>query len=148
MANRINFVCGNSSDFYNSSMDDGTIYFLEDTQQLYKGSKLYGSGLQIIFDTFQNWLAKDNEVIAKDTILVYTDRTNVNGKNAPDIKITDGVATVGQLPFITDGIMSMLGMEKDDDGIVFNGKLSHSIAIGDNIYDGSSDVVVPIYNGE
>ena len=148
MANRINFVCGNSSDFYSSSIDDGTIYFLEDTQQLYKGSKLYGSGLQIIFDTFQNWLAKDNEVIVKDTILVYTDRTTVNGKNAPDIKITDGVTAVGRLPFITDGIMSMLGMEVEDDGIVFNGRLSHSIAIGDNVYDGSSDVVVPIYNGE
>ena len=134
--------------------------------------------------TFDEWLSISDKVLAAGTILVYTDRTSVNGEYIPDIKIADGKTSVANLPFlvernldsliekytkIVDDVQNeiyLLGAAQGSDAIkrntgikmqgsmitadIFDGmarKVEHSLTIGENKFDGSADVVVPVYKG-
>lgn len=149
MANKIKFITGNSASFASlETKDSNALYFLTDTQQIYKGDVLYSDGLLVQPATFENWLARADEILAAGTILIYTDRTVVDGVNCPDIKIADGEKTVAALPFLTDRFMESAGIDTSGDVPVFKGRLNHSITIGEHIYDGTADVNIPIYDGE
>lgn len=135
--------------------------------------------------TFDEWLAIGDKVLDAGTILVYTDRTSVDGEYVPDIKISDGRTSVSNLPFLVERNLSSLienyisiaddisneiyllgasqasndikrntGIKMKNDTITarfFNGvakSVEHSLTIGDKVYDGSSNVTIPIYEGD
>lgn len=52
--------------------------------------------------TFNEWLQLENNIPEAGTVLVYSDRSTVNGVPVPDIKIADGKTTVGELSFLMD----------------------------------------------
>lgn len=104
---------------------------------------------------FEDWLKESDEVYPAGTILVYTDRTTVDGVPVPDIKIANGVSTVEELPFLTDNNIEQFLNNNNisiSDGTIssktFEGAMSHKLIIGEYVYDGSEDIVIPVYNGE
>lgn len=102
-----------------------------------------------------DWLDKKDNVYPAGTVLVYTDRTTVDGVPVADIKIANGISTVGELPFLSDSDVEKYlknnGVSVEDGVIVattFRGALEHSLTIGPYVYNGSQDVEVPVYDGE
>lgn len=145
MANTVRFVYAQSGQ-YNSleTKDSNTIYFLEDTQQIYKGEILFSNGESCpVIQYNEN---KDNSQFPIGTVIIYPE--------IPDIKISDGSSNLSELPFLTDTInneLSNIGVERDENGkISFSGTLTHKLKFGDDdiVYDGSQDVTVPLYKAD
>lgn len=183
--------------FYNCNLDayealgvkeSGSLYFVSDTREIYKGEQLYASG-NSIGRTFQQWLDREDEVPESGMILIYTDRSCADGENLPDIKIADGVHSVKELPFISERTINALNLDyssvaennserlypigiadgskelsKNTKVFIEGGtitaekfigdmtatsaeKVNHKLYIGEQVYDGSEDVVVPTYDG-
>lgn len=55
---------------------------------------------EILSDTTSGWNSKVGLISSKDTIYVYTDYAESDGKKIPNIKIGDGNAYLIDLPFI------------------------------------------------
>lgn len=93
--------------------------------------------------TVEEWYEDGNYVPDAGEFIIFSDyktMTNENGEQVyvPSIKIGDGVSNVVQLPFITS-------MEVEKAKVAE--KLEHSLTIGTYVFDGSSDVEVPVYTG-
>lgn len=58
----------------------------------------------IYFNTTENWNTDLSYVPNSNDIIIYTDKSILNGKNVPGIKIGDGNAYLVDLPFITDDL--------------------------------------------
>lgn len=52
--------------------------------------------------SFTDWANIEDEIPKKGTILVYENRSTIDGKPVPDIKIANGVDTIKDLPFLVD----------------------------------------------
>ena len=65
-------------------------------------------GKKIIVDTTANWREKIRYIPNNGDILIYLDKTTINGVNIPGIKIGDGLAYGIDLPFIGDEIAYQL----------------------------------------
>lgn len=91
----------------------------------------------MMYGEFQNseYIAELGEIIV---ILDY--KHNENGINIPTFTIGDGVTEVKNLIIAGDytGTADVAKVAK---------KLEHSITIGEHVFDGTSDVSIPIYNG-
>ena len=98
--------------------------------------------IQLKNDTENNWNKALSFVPLMGEVIIYSpDDSHPFSR----IKVGDGVTTVINLPFIDattiDGV--------DIDNIVAK-KLNHTITFGANqafVFDGSEDVVVPVYMG-
>lgn len=83
----------------------------------------WNNNLDIIPDTGQFVIITDYQTKEENGELIFI----------PGIKIGDGINPINKLPIIhSDGV----------------GKLEHSLTIGEHVFDGTSDVIVGIYNGE
>lgn len=85
--------------------------------------------------TIASWAANADYIPADGEIIIYSNKDVVNNTNIPGLKIGDGVTAVGTLPFISAGYAT---------------KLQHTLTFGSNqnyTFDGSADVVVPVYPG-
>lgn len=106
-----------------------------------EGNLVVASPPPITVKTTNEWLNNDDYVPRKGEIVVYSDyKQIVEGgvtKNIPSLKIGDGVSPIRQLFFVGTG---------NDGGT--SGKLEHSLTIGTHVFDGTADIVIPIYEGE
>lgn len=83
----------------------------------------WNNNLDIIPDTGQFVIITDYQTKEENGELI----------SIPGIKIGDGINSINKLPMIySDGV----------------GKLEHSLTIGEHVFDGTSDVVVDVYDGE
>ena len=104
----------------------------------------------IMADTSANWAANINYTPALNSIIIYTDAQikrdgQGNVIKIPSMKIGDGITACADLPFVDAGTLS--GVKVEDLRIQ---KLDHSITFGAHqayTFDGSADVVVPVYLG-
>lgn len=136
MSNSVKFVYAQSEKFNAlENKDSNTLYFLEDTRQIYKGDILFSNETQSVF-LYESSL--DDSKLPKGTIITYPD--------IPDMKISDGILSVKNLPFFSN----TFGITKEDDELSFSGRLNHKLIFGDNeiVYDGSEDVRVPTYKSD
>lgn len=134
----VKFLTGTKLDFDNLlEKEEGTLYFLSDTQEIYKGNVRYGSNTNIVTATYEEFENNDT-IYPAGTLLVYTDKTS-DSNNTPGIKISDGEKPIADLPFT--------GGTPIDDG---TGSLKElkPLKIGNFTYDGTTEVVIPIYNGQ
>lgn len=156
-SNALKVITTTSNNLNKLQQVNGQMIFVSDEQKIYfdykDERKPYSSTL--IQKTFTEWLNESDKVFPAGTILVYTDRTVVDGEYAPDIKIADGKTAVKDLPFTIErkieSVLEGIGFEKREDGtFVFqeSAKVSHKLVIGDYSYDGSEEVVIPVYKGE
>ena len=163
MADKIKFITGTKANYQAlASKEEYALYFLTDSQELYKGSSLIADATDsdlnniIVKDTYSNWLAKQEEYIpSAGLICIVEDRTKVNGVVSPDIKIGDGSTKFKDLAYLTDKIvsdaMTECGISIKNGNKYFNGiaaRVEHTLTIGPHVYDGSADVTIPVYSGE
>lgn len=136
---------------------ESQMIFVPDTKEIYFDyANERVSYCQPEVKTFAEWLDLNDKVYPAGTLLVYTDRTSVDGENIPDMKIADGARSVEKLPFLHENSNVINFLEKQDikveNGTIyaktFEGALGHKLTIGTYVYDGSEDVIVPVYEGE
>lgn len=63
-----------------------------------------GGNANIIVDTTAHWNERREYVPKRGLIVVYSDRNVIDGVNYPGVKIGDGAAVVGDLPFLGDDV--------------------------------------------
>ena len=97
---------------------------------------------QLKNDTEENWNKATHFIPLKGEPIIYsTDETHPFFR----VKIGDGVTTVINLPFIDAGTINGVSINN-----IVPLKLAHSITFGAHeayTFDGSRDVVVPVYTG-
>lgn len=112
--------------------DEPELYFGLD-----EGNPIPISEIVVKVKTTNEWLNNLDYIPSKGELVVYSDyETIVEGgvtKDIPSIKIGDGKNPVRLLSFITQKTSS---------------QLAHSLTIGKHKFDGTSDVVIPQYEGE
>lgn len=114
---------------YRIAVDNGFI----GTEQEWLESLKGGTSLVGTKDYWNN-----NNIIPKlGELVIITDYTIKNENNKeikiPGIKVGDGINYINDLPVVSSDSAS---------------KLSHTITIGNKVFDGSEDVVIDIYDGE
>lgn len=93
----------------------------------------------VTMNTTSIWDKKESYIPTPGEIIVYTDYKEVTKADGeviqtiPGIKIGDGRTSVKALEFITVSVAE---------------RVSHSLKIGDLIFDGSEDVTVAVYDGK
>lgn len=95
--------------------------------------------IQLKNDTEANWNRNSDFIPKAGEMIVYlVDESH----NAPRLKIGDGITTVVDLPFInSEGI---------DLSNITAKKVSHKLIFGNGQtyeYDGSQEVIIPVYTG-
>ena len=101
--------------------------------------------IQLKHDTEEHWNRAVRFIPLLGEPVIYDAESDGNGLAFPRLKVGDGIHTIVELPFIDAG--SINGMQLDN---IVAASLRHSITFGANqayTFDGSSDVVVPVYNG-
>lgn len=68
----------------------------------------------VFVDTTANWNNKITYVPSAGTIIIYTDKTVIDNKEIPGIKIGDGNAYCVDLPFITDEVAQIIANHIQD----------------------------------
>lgn len=63
-----------------------------------------GSSAKVTVNTVENWATKTSYIPKKGEIIVYSDRTVIDGLCYPGVKIGDGNAFVVDLPFVGDDV--------------------------------------------
>lgn len=92
-------------------------------------------------DTEQNW-NNSNLVPLSGELIIYLPDEN---HTASRLKIGDGITVVTNLPFVDASVI---------DNVDFNNitaaRVAHKLVFGDGAYeyDGSEEVVVPVYDGD
>ena len=98
--------------------------------------------IQLKSDTETNWDKAIHFIPLKGEVIIYSpDDTHPFSR----IKVGDGVTSVINLPFIDATTINGV----DINNIVAK-KLNHTITFGANqefVFDGSEDIVVPVYTG-
>ena len=87
--------------------------------------------IQLKNDTETNWNKAENFIPKQGEVIIYSaDESHPFFR----LKIGDGNTKIKELPFINSGSAE---------------KVNHTLTFGNGtyIYDGSSDVTVPVYNG-
>lgn len=84
----------------------------------------------------QYWMDNKDMIPEENAIIIYTDyKTAIDSlgvqRNIPCMKIGDGQNSVESLAFLD----------------ISSKVLDHSLTIGENVFDGSQDVTIPIYDG-
>lgn len=110
---------GNASCLYIDIAGNNVYYW--DNQQYWNLS----SDNVIFSGTTAYWEEYGRQISKKDAIYIYTDFDNDNGVDIPSIKIGDGLAYIGSLPFI-----SACGITQDDINF-WNNKVSAKISPSD-----------------
>ena len=103
-----------------------------------------GSSAKVTVNTVENWTTKTSYVPKKGEIIVYSDRTVIDGLSYPGVKIGDGNAFVVDLPFlgddVADRVTELLNSHINNTGIhvttaektYWNNKLDCEVS-GDNL---------------
>lgn len=94
----------------------------------------------------QDWYDMRNDYIPQfGEIIIFTDYKQINEKNIPMFKVGDGVNNPTTLPFMaTDYAVNSETAEIAE----VAKRLEHKLTIGDQEFDGSSDVEIERYEGE
>lgn len=63
-----------------------------------------GGAANVLIDTTANWAAKPQFIPERGTIVIYSDRSVIDGINYAGMKAGDGMAYLVDLPFIGDDV--------------------------------------------
>ena len=63
-----------------------------------------GGSANIVIDTTAHWAEKTQYIPAKGTIVIYSDRSVIDGINYAGLKAGDGLAYLVDLPYIGDDV--------------------------------------------
>lgn len=110
----------------------------------------------IMIKTFSDWENIPDKVLPSGTILVYKDRTYIDGIPVPDLKIANGVTTIRDLPFLVDRDVDRLLVkyvniiENNNVDLYFSGSTQdgNEIIRNTEIYANGGDLYATTFHGK